>query len=274
MPTINSLLNILNSTPWLNFALLVLAVVAIVLAIIFYFLSRRLRKPTYAIRNVNLIMDKVKRIESVELLFQKRHVDNLSIARVAIWNRGRETISRENVAIQDPLRIEAMGDVEILEAKIIYEKQKANRFAINMDPSQKKLTIDFDYFDRDEGIILQIFHTGKRKDELSVLGTTKGSGGMQKISDPWFLKFDSELNVFAAMKTRYKKIIFGSALIITSILFLFSPYIPQPQFGKNKFSIEYLTLVFFALAYFFMGLSILRKRVPAGFELFEDDIEP
>lgn len=273
MKIIDSSLNLLNNTPWLNFVYVILTIVSIILAIIFYFRSRRLRKPAFAIRNVNLIKDKIKKIELVEILFQKQHIDNLSIARIAIWNDGDETIRHEDVALVDPIRIETIGNVEILEAKIVYEKQEANKFILDIDSSKKKLIINFDYFDRNEGIILQIFHTGQTEDELSVNGTIKGFGKIQKIPGPLFLKFASKLDFVKKIKRRYRRIILGILLIITPIIVVIGKYIPQPKFSKNKFLMEYLPLLIIFIMYWSMGLSALKKRIPKGFELFEDEIE-
>jgi hypothetical protein len=49
----------------------------------------------------------------------ERRVENLSVGRIIIWNRGAETIHRQDIASANPLRILSSAQGSILDAKCL-----------------------------------------------------------------------------------------------------------------------------------------------------------
>lgn len=52
-------------------------------------------------------------------------------------------------------------------------KNKANSFTVEISNDGKAVAINFDYFDCNEGVILQVFHTGNSSNNISLIGRIK-----------------------------------------------------------------------------------------------------
>lgn len=260
----------------INSVSFVLTVVSFFLAIIFYIRSQKRRVPTYTLRNVNLIREKAETISEISIRYRGEKVDNLSICQVALWNAGEETINFSDIAPSDRLKIVSQGEENFLEVKIIFEKNPANNFILEVTPtnSPKELFINFDYFDINEGIILQVFHTGKNSDNIKIVGSVKGAGQVQKLNTPLFMRFLRSLSFLEKMNKRYKKRVIAVMLAVTPFFFIFAEYSKKniPNENESLF-FKYLPIFLLALVYWFMAYFLIHRRVPRGFELFEEEIE-
>ena len=111
-------------------------------------------------------------IEELELTYKGRRIDRLTISQIAIWNDGRGTIRREDIAQTGPLSVRSIGGAKILNAEILHRTRDENGFEIDgCDPRQ--VTFDLEYADEKDGILVQIWHTGT-DDSLRVACTIKG----------------------------------------------------------------------------------------------------
>lgn len=151
----------------------------VVLSYVFYLRGRREKKPTYAVRAVTLVQNLASRYPGVEMRFKDRPVENLTVARIAFWNDGRETIAAEDLAPADPTMIKLTGEAEMLEAKMIFFTSKASQISVEQSDSGE-LRVHFDYLDNYQGGILQLFHTGTDGDDVKLLGSVKGAGNWQR----------------------------------------------------------------------------------------------
>src|SRR5690606_13866978 len=116
-----------------------------------------------------------------EIQYHNNKIDNLSISKIAIWNSGKETISSTDVARNDPFLITIANDYTILDCDILFEKNSANGFSIYKINSNK-VEIKFDYFDFNEGIVVQIYHTSAEEKNISVNGSFKGTKTIERNS--------------------------------------------------------------------------------------------
>src|SRR5258708_1464899 len=135
---------IFTNSSLINMLFLALAVISIILAVIFYNLGKKIRLPTYAVRNLNLIKERKVGMNGLRISYQKQYIKNLSLT----------------------LRQQA-----------------------------KKILIDFDYFDKDEGIIVQIFHTGKLSRDLEIQGIIKGAGTVRRLGMPFMFNIHRPIDV-------------------------------------------------------------------------------
>src|SRR5258706_3954620 len=172
---------IFTNSSLINMLFLALAVISMILAVILYNLGKKIRLPTYAVRNLNLIKERKVGMNGLRISYQKQYIKNLSVAKIALWNSGKEAIRKEDIAEKEPIQILAINSNDILEAKIIYQKNEANNFSLTLRQQAKKILIDFDYFDKDEGIIVQIFHTGKLSRDLAIQGIIKTAGTVLRL---------------------------------------------------------------------------------------------
>lgn len=264
-----------------NLVAFVLAIIGIVLAIFFYIRSKRQRVPIYSVRSINLVEQSIEKIDNIEILYSGSTVKNLSIARVAIWNQGKETINNTDIAPSDPIKIICTGTTSFLGLKIVYEKNPVNNFFLFPVPNptkpdedlQNEMTVNFDYLDYEEGAIIQVFHTGKTGDEIQVVGSIKGAGKINRLGDPFFIKLRPISSLFDKLSRRNKKIVLGALLFVTPLLgFVSLVSVPSKEMTHLVWSLVGTALV--TILYWSMAFSLLRRRIPKGFELFEEELKP
>ena len=83
---------------------------------------------------------------------------------------------RDSLASADRLRLEVTPPAKLLGGDITYVSTPANNFRlISSESPETTRYIEFNYFHRREGIVVDLFHTGSDED-LGVRGTFKGLG--------------------------------------------------------------------------------------------------
>lgn len=104
-----------------------------------------------------------KKIEKMNILFDGKEIDDLTITKFVIWNSGNEEIRREDIVSVKPLLIKNIGKSIILDASIVVESDPTNLFAIK-EIEPEKVIFDFENANKSDGIVVQILHTGSSDD--------------------------------------------------------------------------------------------------------------
>ena len=149
----------LAGSPSLNLVSLALAVVGIFASIYFYVKSRKEKTPVYLARTFPLIQDSVATVEGLSIRFGEKPISDLSLTRMAIWNKGRQTILGTDVARNDALRIEFKEGVQILGVKVSFERRPVA--AVTARIEKNVVLISFDFLDFLDGAVFDLYHTGK-----------------------------------------------------------------------------------------------------------------
>ena len=89
-------------TRLLSVVSIIVGLVGLVMAYVFYRRSRRAKEPCWAIRTRNLIAGSDSRLNDLEVLFKGHGVQDLWVSRVAFWNEGAETINRADLVATNP----------------------------------------------------------------------------------------------------------------------------------------------------------------------------
>jgi len=241
-------------------------VVGFSVSLYFYTKSVKTKMPIYAIRTINLIRDNIRKISVVEILYSKNKINNLSITKIALWNGGKETINSDDVAPTVPVRVEIDKEYDILDAEILFQKNTANNFQIDIADDKKSITLSFDYFDYQEGVVLQMFHTGNDSNDIKISGKVKS---VSKIK---------EILIDKTFKNRMRKMMgwFGIVLLISiyaipsiAVNVLSSIFTGiLPTFLIYIFSY----VIFFIVFLLIVGISEanINRKTPKGFDVFEE----
>ncbi|NCN52568.1 hypothetical protein GW943_02045 [Candidatus Parcubacteria bacterium] len=278
MEKIKEIIN--NITPT-DYIFVFLTIIGFILTFVFYRKSIKNRKPLYAVRSTNLIKNAVGGINDLDISYLGSKVENLSIARVALWNSGSETINYDDVAKSNPMKVKCVNGSNFLAFEIIHKSNESNGFnivpVVNPDDPgkhlQNELEIKFDYFDKNEGIIIQFSHTGDSGDNIKITGDIKGFGSVRKIGDPIANRIPSISDYFKKIKRRSRIKILGIFLIITPFFVLVTEFIPKSGLETPVF-IKYILFLIMTLMYWTLAASILKRRLPSGFDIFDDEIKP
>ncbi|AUM88309.1 hypothetical protein ACYJ2V_000215 [Clostridium botulinum] len=267
---INAIIDSLSKNPWLAVSSFIITILSIILCIVFYYKGKRIKSLKTVIRSINLFKDNGNKIDGLEILYSKSAVPNVTITKIAFWNNGNETIDGSDIANRDPLTIKIKDEFTILESKMIYEKNKSNNIQLRNIEDGKIIEVKFDYLDNKEGGVVQILHTGNSSSEIEVSGTIKGLGKINiksrtKKKKHLILKYIYDDNVI-----NYILIILGIFFFIIGILSSFNDNkILLLNENKTKSFISYLMMSFL---YLILGCLFIKRRVPKGFEIFDENI--
>ncbi|MGV8135983.1 MAG: hypothetical protein AB2L20_12270 [Mangrovibacterium sp.] len=273
MTSISQILDFINKNPWLNIVSISLASLGIFLSIWFHNKTKKVKRPSYGIRTINLVRENIKKIESVEILYHGHKIANLSVSRIAIWNAGRGTINDSDISPKDQFRIEIEKDNEIIDYELIYEKNQANGFSlVRLD--ERRIGVTFDYFDYNEGIIVRIYHTASDSDSLGIRGSFKGTKGI--------LRNDSDSILATVIYEVAGNLIINPGLwrkalviftIILPILLLIRLFFDSELTSKEDLTLveKIISFIYTMIIYAFVASKALRRRVPKGFNLFDSE---
>jgi hypothetical protein len=142
--------------------------------------SWRMKKPVYVISSNNLFSDLGEKVPDVSVRFTGYGdpIKALTVTKIALWNKGNETITKQDMVKEDPLCIKAAEGVVILSASILQTTTPFNKFDLTVNKDRNRVTVGFEYMDESHGVVIQIFHTGKGSEDLHVQGTFKGINGL------------------------------------------------------------------------------------------------
>jgi len=276
---INDSLNFLKGSTFSQ----IVGIIAFISSIYFYKKSKKNRHPTYIIRTINLIKEKIQKIETVEIRYSGEVVNNLSISKIAFWNDGKETINSTDIAQIRPIKVKINDEFQILDAKILFQKNEANDFKIQISNNHKFIDVTFDYIDFEDGFVIQVYHTGNSSDDIHIEGQIKSVKSIirkdvSKSLSPFSIsRLLNKKNMIS--KNRMKSIIGWTTLILGVFFICFYPtlYYFKIQISEpvdpNIFSFSLLfTFWLMGIIYIWMGYQFVRKNIPKGFNIFNEEM--
>ncbi|MFA5331597.1 MAG: hypothetical protein WC342_04385 [Methanoregula sp.] len=263
----NSFIAAIISSPYFSVLNLVIAIGGIILAIFFYLRSTKNREPVFAIRTYNILEDYSSKMTGLTINYKAETVKDLSVSKIAFWNRGRETIKKSDIPSGDQLRIVAKPGQKILNAEIITPTNSPNKFELSTIEDHGLVRIDFEYLDKNQGGVIQIIHTGTSSEDIAIEGTVMGFG--KPVNSNIDARISKKL-AFLKIEKPSRKIIRFIGLIVVLILALFSIVLIVSS------------LVVFSLSGLIVGLmygsmtawvyySSVRSVVPKNLSIYEDN---
>lgn len=212
---------------------IVVGVLGITVGVVLYQRSKKEKKPQVRMRSFNLISMSVTQLKSdkVKVTYSGEEVEDLTVTNIAFWNSGKEPIRREDIASTEPIRITAMNGCRILEADVIQTNNPSNNLKCDLFGNDKVLT-SFEYLEKGDGAVIQVFHTGQNNDDLQFQGKIIGTKiGVEK--EPFISKFMSNTPLYVGVLliilgcilgfgylSNHKQTAIGSLLLIPLIIYL------------------------------------------------------
>jgi len=272
METLTQLATWLSLNPWLSILSFLLALLGVILAVVFFIKSRRMKEPRFAIRSFNLVRDFTSRLEALEMLYAGQRIQNLTVSKIAFWNNGAETINGQDIASADPLVAKLKEGLTILDASVLFVKNEANQFSIDVSDDSSELFLKFDYVDKGEGVVIQVLHTGRSSADIQLAGTIKGGG---KPIEQFFPRLRPLMRLMPSSfsPARRRRLVgilfFGMSAMLLALPFL-SFLVPGKGAAATTDRIFLAVCAFMCLVYFAMGFYVIRRRIPSGFDVFEE----
>ncbi len=238
------------TNPWLIIASFLITIISLLLAIIFYFKSKRDKKLYYAILSHNIVRDLVSRIDSLEMLYAGERIENLTAIKIAFWNAGNDTIKGQD--IKKPLTVTVENGYKILKAEPLHIIDDINKFSINLSYDKSHINVYFKYLDKNQGEIIQLFHNGKSGNDIKIDGYIIGSG--------------------APIHKNARKVLDSISLIHLGLWLCLPVFFFVISVADGSIFENIKAIAFFLIMSLGMGYLILKDRLPKGFEKFEEEI--
>ncbi len=254
MPTVDSIWDSLTTDPISN---LLFFVIGVIITILLFFIGSRERKPTYAIKSFNIVESFSNIVKSMKMLYEDEQIENLTVTKIAILNRGRKSIRREDVSTSEPIQIHISEGYKILDAKFISIIEKANQFNIRLTKDRSHFIVDFEYMDKDQGVVIQMFHTGLSDEDIEISGKFKEAKPFKRQVTPTIYDF-------IPMGEKINRNLFNFG-IICMIIFFFGIF-----FYAGEWTSKILLLAILGTNLGF-AYYMYSTRLPKGFEKFEED---
>ena len=169
----------LSQNPWISLISLFLTFIGLVITIVLHLRGKRKKAIRYCFKSDLLFEDSKEKIDGLTIKFLGKQISILTATKIIFWNNGTETLNREDFPSNDKFSIRIDIDYDILDVSI----KQLNNIPIEVKIAEdgKKIDIDFEYLDKKDSFILQVFHTGNTNSNIfHVNGTIKGFGKLAK----------------------------------------------------------------------------------------------
>lgn len=258
-----------NLVAWSGWIGIIIGAIGIFLSIYFYLKSKRVKRPycltfTHSITSASTVS-----VTDLEILYRGEPVQNLSVTKFVFWNAGSETINKSDVPDNTPFRIGVTGNSVLLNHSLEFLKNPSNSVTFLENDAGKSLLVQFDYFDRNDGFVLELLHTANSDKSVEVVGIFKGARPLVRRSAAPLLSLPKPLTKILASEGRA---FIGIAMIIYPLLMMADIYFQITPFWWPKSSVPatYADWVGFSIGitlFFLAGIYLLRTRLPSGFNL-------
>lgn len=101
-------------------------------------------------------------------------VNNLSLTRVVLWNKGNSPLREEDIPEADSIKIAFAGSARVLRSEVSKTTREINKIKIDSEPGFSNfVTIRFGFLDSGDGTLISIWHTAENVTPI-VTGTIIG----------------------------------------------------------------------------------------------------
>jgi len=234
-------INSLKENSLLIFILSIFSPIGFILAIIFYFKSKRKKSIKYCFTDYSLIEDFVGNIDGLDIQFSGTPIKTLTYTQFFFWNNGTETIHHSDFPNNNPFSIVIDNSCDILYISDVLSNNISNNAVAVLTEDKKRINIDFEYLDKKDGFYLKIFHTSNVYPRRRIIlnGSIKGFGNLS--------------NGEAYINSSFSSSIFnGIIVIIPTFIFLIST-----TSVSNKIFFSLFLAVILCILIFFICHSVV-----------------
>lgn len=144
-----------------------LTVVSTVISIWFALRPTHRRRLAWTMTTTTLVRGEGHVGDGLMVHYRGTPVATLSVSKIAIWNDGKAAIRREDLSRTDPPRFEVRGN--LMEARIVQDNHTASAFELK-DLSHNAVGIEFAYLRPNDGVVLELVHTGTSSSDVDLVG--------------------------------------------------------------------------------------------------------
>ncbi|GEM_PF-3038264 len=231
--------------------------VALIIAAAFYWKGLKIVRPFWAYRNDGVIQKRGQSRKPIKILYDDREVDQVTSAKILLWNRGKDAVLGDRIPESDPIRFVFPAGIEILKTDVPVKTRESVDFTAtskNLEDGSWSIECSFNFLDRADGVVIEALHTGGRATPIICRGTILGARkGIKRLKTDEASAFQTVLLsslVFLA--------IFGLAKLIPES----NQVLKSIEHSKYSASFATLTTALAMIASFLFSILLIKWRVP------------
>lgn len=156
---------------------------SLALSVYFYRRSKRERDPRFHVHTNHVITGTGDEFDDLRLLWKDQAIPDFSVTTVFVWNSGREAIRKEDLAGDQKFRIRLPSENKLLDTSLNFQSTATNETRTHRE--DETATFSFDYLNHQQGIAIQILHTGELDEKATqVAGDVKGGRPLRRWRPP------------------------------------------------------------------------------------------
>ncbi len=260
----NNIINYLMKSPYSWFVLSLITVFSVVITIFIALKNRTIKRISYRFSSYGIIRNHNNELQYLTIKYKDNVINDLTISKISLWNSGNSIIEYNDLVTSIPLAVSGSEFCTILDCSILNTNEKSNLFEIvKVD---NKILINFEYIDTNQGLIIQIIHTGT---DLHVEGKIKGGESLKDITpDVFNSKFADKFISFSQRKGTLPIVLTPFLIMIIVIDLSILKILPYGFLGlyfiyPSRWDvIGVLLLNIFVLLTFIFTLRLIKKIYP------------
>lgn len=181
-----SWLNKVAEHPLIVLACLTVAVVGIIVMFVLFFLAQTERDLVYSVNPVRTEVVSSEKGTGLEIIHNGEELGgvDITVAQIAIWNAGDESIRKENV-LRDVI-IVTDPPVRILEASVVKYYRAEDITGVSVLISQEllntgKVGVSWRILEKNDGVSIQVMYVGAPDVHFGVEGLIEGCGEVRSV---------------------------------------------------------------------------------------------
>lgn len=252
---------------WIGFAV---GILGILLSYYFYVRNRNWKRP-YCLTFTHAIAGRMlTEVPDFRITYKGKPVPRLAVTKLVFWNAGTDTIQAVDVPAAAPFAVSIADDAQFLNYKLDFVKKDANAVTLAIDKDLRRIDIAFDYFDKNDGFVVELLHTGKSDSAIALESVFKGAQPLVRRSAAALLSLPKPIRQLLASERRS---VAGLFLMFTALISFSNQhfhYLPKWLQLSRPPSTDFTGYLAEFIVYggaLFVGAYLFRTRLPKGFDL-------
>ena len=196
------MLNELMNSPYAWAFLAIVTIASLIYAIVCQHTNKERKEFAY-VKNTNILIENKKRIfDKLNIMYGSEQINDLSVTKFIIWNNGNRVLNKDDIVSENELSIYVTDNNKILDYMILEKTEDTNKFEI-LSLDSKRINIFFDYVNVNDGVVVQVIHTGSNLD-IHIDVKIKGGKSIKEIINKRRFFLD---NIDKKIRRRWLKIL-------------------------------------------------------------------
>ncbi len=182
----------LHNQTFLAIVAVIGTLITVISLIISFILARRSSfkvEPVLCFYHTNEISKLSSYNQNISILYQGLEVTEVTSTLIRFWNKGKRPLKKDDIPLNDTLKFSFTNDnpsinsqIKILDSKILKVSKKSSNIKISRNNVVNLLDFTFDFIDYQEGIVLEVQHTGDINTNVNLVGTILGPKSKLKMN--------------------------------------------------------------------------------------------